>query len=134
MHPSARTRSVLIQQNFGFSILLALAWIVEFLDLAHIFYDAASGFVWSRVLARTFVLLSIWLFVHFTTRRLLNRLYYLEDFLRICSWCRKVGHDGHWLTMEQFFGAKFNTETSHGICPECSRAQIQKFTVELQKR
>lgn len=128
------TRSVLIQQNIGFSILIALGWTTEFLDLAHILYGASSGFEWSRVIARTFVVCLIWLFVHFTTRRLLDRLYYLEDFLRICSWCRKVDHDGRWLTMEQYFGARFNTETSHGICPECSRVQIEKFEAQSRRK
>jgi hypothetical protein len=105
-----------------------MAWLVEFLDLAHLLYDATAGFDWGRVLLRTLVIVAIWVFVHFTTRPLLKRLHYLEDFLRICSWCRKVGHDGEWLTMEQYFGAKFKTETSHGICPDCARAQIDKFS------
>ncbi len=134
MSRSTRTRSVLLQQNIGFSILIALGWLTEFLDLAHLLYDASPGFTWSRVLARTTVVLSIWLFVHFTTRRLFDRLYYLEDFLRICSWCRKVDHNGQWLTTEQYFGAKFNTETSHGICPECSRVQIEKFEAQAHRR
>jgi hypothetical protein len=56
--------------------------------------------------------------VHLTTKRLLKRLHYLEEFLLVCSWCRKVGHEGEWLTMEGYFGSKFATETSHGICSE----------------
>ena len=66
-------------------------------------------------------ILAIWLWVHLTTKRLLKRLHYLEEFMHVCSWCRKVGHEGQWLTTEEYFGSKFATQTSHGICEECAR-------------
>ena len=78
----------------------------------------------TRVLFRTVVILAIWLWVHLTTRRLLRRLYHLEEYLLICSWCRKVGYEGKWLSLEEYFGSRLNTETSHGICPECSGKQM----------
>jgi hypothetical protein len=53
------------------------------------------------------------------TRRLVSRLYHLEGFLRVCAWCRKMEHDGEWIPLEKFFERKFETATSHGICPVC---------------
>ena len=64
----------------------------------------------------------------FRARRLLRRLHHLEEFVLVCSWCRKVGHGGEWLTMEEYFGSKFDTHTTHGVCPACARqakAQLQ---------
>jgi hypothetical protein len=72
----------------------------------------------------------IWVWVHLATRRLLKRLHYLEEFLRVCSWCHKVCHEGEWLTMEKYFNSKFATQTSHGMCPEC----LQKEKEDIQSR
>ena len=115
---------ILRRAALGFSVIILLTWVAEIIRLPHLLYGEPPAFLWSRVLLRTVVMLVIWAWVHFAARRLLRRLHHLEEFLLVCSWCRKVGHDGEWLTMEEYFGSKFSTETSHGICPECAKNQI----------
>lgn len=117
---------ILRWQALGFSALLVVMWIVEILRLPHHFFGESPEFQWSRVLARTAMLTVVWLIVHLTTRRLLQRLHELEKFLLICSWCRRVGHNGEWLTTEDYFSSRFSTETSHGICPGCAEQQFTK--------
>lgn len=41
------------------------------------------------------------------TKRLVSRLYYLEGFLRICAWRKKLEHNGEWIPLEEFFERKF---------------------------
>ena len=108
----------------GFCLMLLFVWVAEIVGVPHHFFGEPPGFVLTRVLFRTVVILAIWLWVHLTTRRLLRRLNHLEEYLLICSWCRKVGHEGKWLSLEEYFGSRLNTETSHGICPECSGKQM----------
>lgn len=117
-------RSILRLQALGFSLLIGVIWLVEILHIPHLLYGVAADFELPRVLVRTGIVLVIWLWVHLTTRRLLRRLHELEEFLLVCSWCRKVGHQGEWLTMEEYFGSHLATETSHGICPACSEKQF----------
>jgi hypothetical protein len=74
----------------------------------------------------------VWWPVHVTTKRLLQRLHELEEFLLICSWCRRVGHKGEWLLLEDYFDSKFATETSHGICPACAEKQLAKHREGLR--
>ena len=74
------------------------------------------------------MVLAIWLRMHLTTKRLLKRRHHLEEFLLVCSWCRKVGHQGEWLTMGEYFGSRFDTPTSHGICPECAKKTLERLT------
>jgi hypothetical protein len=112
---------VLRRVNLGFSLILLINWAAEIVRLPHLLYDDPAGFNWFRVLLRTAVIAGVWAWVYFTTRTLTRRLHHLEEFLLVCSWCRKVGQDGRWLTMEQYFGSNFDTQTSHGICPECSQ-------------
>jgi len=112
--------SILRRSALAFSTIILLTWLAEIIYLPHRLYGEPAEFLWGRVLIRTAVIVAIWAWVHITTRRLLRRLHELEEFLLVCSWCRKVGYEGKWLTMEEFFGSKFATETSHGICPECA--------------
>lgn len=125
-----RAKFILRGQALGFSALVVLMWTVEVLDVPHYLYGDPSEFLLVRPIVRSAVVLFIWLIVHLTTKRLLQRLHELEEFLHICSWCRKVGHDGDWVTVEDYFGSKFSTETSHGICPECAKQQLAQFIAE----
>lgn len=120
MTTKASGRTVLRRENFGFALILVINWAAEVARLPHLLYGEPSEFNWFRVLLRSGVILLVWAWVYFTTRSLIRRLHHLEEFLLVCGWCRKVGHEGTWLTMEQYFGRNFHTQTSHGICPECS--------------
>jgi hypothetical protein len=104
--------------------MLALVWLTEWVGVPHLWFGEPPGFVWTRVIFRTAIVGVIWLWVHSSNRRLVQRLHDLEEFLLICSWCRKVGHEGKWLTMEEYFDSQLNTGTSHGICPACASLQM----------
>ncbi len=117
-------RRILFGQAIGFSLLIVIMWIVEFFHLPSLLFGEPREFIWTRVLARTATVLVIWLPVHLTTSRLLRRLHELEGFLVMCSWCRRVGDNDKWVSVEDYFGSKFKTETSHGICPECARKEF----------
>lgn len=111
--------SILWVEAIGFSGLIALSWLTEAVRLPHLIYGEPFVPNWHRALFRTVVIVLVWAWVQTATRRLLKRLHYLEEFLRVCGWCRKVCHQGEWLTMEKYFDSKFATQTSHGMCPEC---------------
>jgi hypothetical protein len=72
------------------------------------------------------VVVGVWVWVHVETKSLLRRLHQLEDYLLICSWCRKIGDHGKWFSMEKYFGNKFDTQTTHGMCPECEAKMLEK--------
>jgi hypothetical protein len=122
---SKSARSILRMEAIGFTLMLVIVWLAELTGLPNRFFGDPTGFLWTRVLARTGVILAIWAWVHFTTRRLLRRLHELEGFLLVCSWCRRVGDEKRWVSMEEYFGSRLATETSHGICPDCSSKQLE---------
>ena len=119
---------------FGFGFLLSLMWIAELLHLPHYLFGDSTESMWPRLLLRTVVLLGIWLIVHRSTSRLLKRLHELETFLRICSWCRKVDDQGEWRTVEDYFDARFETGTSHGICPACACTQFPRQLTAIREK
>jgi len=126
----ARARnSILWIEACGFSILIALSWLTEVFRIPHYLFGESFVPDWKRAILRTIVLLAIWGWVHFITARLLKRLHYLEEFLRICSWCGKVCDDDKWLALEHYFNSKFATRTSHGMCPECLKRKVEELAL-----
>ena len=127
--PPAKPKSngILWVEAIAFSLLIVLSWLTEILGFPHLVFGENFTPNWHRAVLRTLVLLLIWAWVYDATRRLLKRLHYLEEFLRVCSWCRKVSHDGEWLEMEKYFKSKFSTKTSHGMCPDCLRKKVEEI-------
>lgn len=124
-----KKNAILWAEAAGFLLLIVSAWLTEALHIPHYIFGDPFTPDWHRALWRTFVVLGIWTWVHLLTRRLLKRLHYLEEFLRVCGWCHKVCNNGEWLTLEEYFNSKFTTQTSHGICPDC----LKKYVEELEE-
>lgn len=129
MNPRKSTERILQKVGLGFGAIIALIWLAELARLPHLLFGEPAIFYWPRVLLRTVVAALIWIWMHITIERLLSRLRELEELLRICSWCRKIGYQGRWLTLEQFFGSAFATPTSHGICEECAEKARSKIPI-----
>lgn len=123
--------TILRRENIGFSLILLINWAAEIIRLPHLLYGDPVDFNWRRVLLRSVVIIIVWAWVYFATRGLIKRLHRLEEFMLVCSWCRKVGQEGRWLTMEQYFGSNFDTQTSHGICPECSQKTRDRLAQQI---
>lgn len=119
--------AILWIEAFGFSLLIVLSWVTEAIRIPHFIFGEPFIPNWHRAALRTVVILLIWVWVHLATKRLLERLHYLEEFLRICSWCRKVCHDGEWMSVERYFSSKFATRTTHGMCPKCLEKGIKQL-------
>jgi len=116
-----RREFILWVEGLGFGFIILSVWVTELLHMPHVLFAEPAVVNIPRALLRTAVILCVWLAVNLATRRLLQQLHHLEEYLRVCAWCRKICHEGEWMTMEDYFGSAFTTKTSHGVCPECSR-------------
>lgn len=124
---------VLWYQGIGFFIIIAFSWIDEILNLSTNAITAETVFNWRECVVETLVVIAVALPVMLLTRRLLVRLYYLEGFLRVCAWCKKLENNNEWIPIETFFKETFKTESSHGICPECFEQTQQKLKKPVPK-
>ncbi|HEX4342021.1 MAG TPA: hypothetical protein VH255_01435 [Verrucomicrobiae bacterium] len=123
--------SILWIEAVGFSVMIVLSWVTEIVRIPHFIFGEPFVSNWHRAGLRTVVILAVWSWVHYMTVRLLKRLHYLEDFVRVCGWCRRVCHQEEWLTMEKYFSSNFETRTTHGMCPDCLQKRIKEL--ELKK-
>lgn len=124
LHKHRRKRRILWVEAIGFSIIIGLTWISELTHLPHVLFDEPFAPNLRRAVLRTIVIVLAWIWVNWETRRLLQRLHQLEGFLLVCAWCRRIGDDAKWVTTEKYFGTRFDTRTSHAMCPECSEKAL----------
>jgi hypothetical protein len=127
---SKKWDSILRVETIGFSLMIALSWLTELLRVPHLIFGEAFTPNWGRAMIRTVVILGIWLWVRSMTRKLLKRLHYLEEFVRVCGWCRKVCLNDKWVSLEEYFHSNFATRTTHGVCPECIRSNFPEVKIE----
>jgi len=122
-----KSNGILWVEATAFSLIIGLSWLTEAIRLPHLLFGEKFIPNWDRAFLRTIVIVFIWWWVHLSTKQLLKRLHHLEEFLRVCGWCRKVCHDGEWLGMENFFNSRFDTKTTHGMCPTCLKKKVEEI-------
>lgn len=132
MEREARPK-ILLYQSIGFLSVIGLAWLDDRLGLsALILGDDPHLPSFHASLLEVLFALVVWLLVNGATRRMLARMKYLEGFMRVCAWCRRVDYRGRWMPFEQFLQQGFDTPTTHGICDECLARE--KKAAELARR
>jgi hypothetical protein len=123
-------QQALLWQSLGFLIIIVLTWCNKIFDLTHYVFGIRQQDEDIRQTAiATAAILLLWVLSGYKIYRVVSRLSYLESFLHVCAWCRKIEHDAQWLSLEQHFATQTGGKASHGICPECSakmRGQVAK--------
>jgi len=122
MLKESRLGKVFLYQNLGFLAVILLGYIDELARLTTLVFGDSQWQLGKSTLGMLMVL-AVWFLVSTSTRRVLDRIRYLEKFMRICAWCHSVDHKGRWMPMEEFLRQGFDTPTTHGICPKCLAAQ-----------
>jgi hypothetical protein len=114
-------QKALFWQSLGFLIVVVLTWSDAIFDLAHVILGLPHREVdIDRTAITTVVIVLLWMFSGFKIYLVVSRLSYLESFLHVCAWCRKIEHNAQWLSLEAHFVQKTGGKVSHGICPECA--------------
>src|SRR5258705_13935702 len=120
MCKEARPTKVLLYQSLGFLAIIAVCMLDELIGLfSLIFGDQAYISNFRESILKGVLIFGVWLLVAGSTRRVLEHMRYLEAFMKVCAWCRRIEHRGRWMPLEQFFEQGFDTPTSHGICGDC---------------
>ena len=124
MKKNSQLTRIVLYQNLGFLGILAICYLNDLLKLpAGVFSEHPFAFVFSRSMLDMLLVLAVWFLVSSSTRRILDRIRYLEKFMRVCAWCRRINFKGEWMPLEEFMRQGFDTPTTHGICTECLHKQ-----------
>jgi hypothetical protein len=132
MEKEARPK-ILLYQSVGFLTIIFLSWLDDLVGLSSlVFGDHRQNSTFHTSTLEMLFILAVWLLVATSTRRVLERIKYLEGFMKVCAWCRRIDYKGRWMPLEEFLEQGFDTPTSHGICEEC--LAMQKAAVERAKQ
>ena len=102
MKKNVQLTRVVLCQNLGFLGLMVIVYLDELLKLPSlVFSEHPFAFVHQRSTLDMLLVLAVWFLVSRSTRRMLDRVRYLEEFMR----------------------QGFDTPTTHGICAECLQGQ-----------
>ena len=115
-HPSR----VLLYETLGFLAIIILSWLDELIGLPYLLFGGAPHHPDFRESAmETVAVLFIATPILLLSRRLVSRLFYLETFLKICAWCKRVDAGDRWVPMDMYLAEGFGQKTTHGMCPDC---------------
>ncbi len=133
MKKNSQLTKIVLYQNLGFLGIIILCFLDDLLKLPSlIFSDHPFAFVYRRSTLEILLVLGVWFLVSNSTRRILNRVRYLEKFMRVCAWCRRINYHDEWMRLEEFMQQGFDTPTTHGICAEC--LEKQKAAIERARQ
>jgi hypothetical protein len=125
METKAFARTVLWYEIAAFSLLVALSWADELFGVPALLFGGSHQPNFREASLETVIILIVAIPMVIRTRRVVARLFYLEGFLRVCAWCKKVEHEGDWVPIAEFFQQRFDAKTSHGMCPACFASQSE---------
>jgi hypothetical protein len=132
MKKNSHVTRIVVYQNLGFLGILVICYLDDLLKLPTLIFSGHPfAFLYRRSTLEILLVLTVWFLVSNSTRRILERLHYLEKFMRVCAWCRRINFKDEWMPLEEFMRQGFDTPTTHGICKDC--LQKQQAAAELAK-
>jgi len=122
-------KSIVLGELLGFSFLICLIWLDEIFDIPHRVLglqpepaNIPEAFLESTLV---FILAAGIIFVNI---RLLYKIKTLEGCLPICSFCKKIRHEGKWEPIESYIHDRSMAEFTHGMCPDCAK---ENYGIEI---
>ena len=114
-------RKIVIGEAAGFAAIVALLWVNELADLPHVlFKTAATPINWAECLMESLVVAILAVIVVAGSWRLLRRVRYLEGFLPVCRFCRRIRVAGEWVPLAQYMAEQPEEAMPEGACPDCA--------------
>ena len=115
-------RNIILLQVVGFGLVIVLSWWNEYLDLPHqVFQAPASSANWTESWLETVWMLVLLGFSIVITRVLFKQIRYLEGFLPVCSFCKKIRVDHDWIPIEHYISEHSDVKMTHSLCPICAK-------------
>lgn len=125
---TAIVKRTISYQVFGYVILLFLIIGDEVLDIPHYIFGAPSTPInWAEAIIEGMYVLLLGTFTIYLSLRFLNKIRFLEGFLPICSFCKKIRKGNDWASLEKYMSDHSEARFSHGLCPECAEKHYGEY-------
>jgi len=113
-------RIIILYELIGFGIVISLLWINEIYDFPHYLFGAMRTPVnWIESIVETSLVLVLCALTILLSWRCLERIKYLEKFVHVCVFCKRVRFNNRWVPIDQYIQDHSESTISHGLCSEC---------------
>ena len=120
MSKSKMSSLIIVFEIIGCLIFIVFLWLNEWLDFSHMLFGApATPYNYTENIVETVIVLILCFLMALATRKLLQRIRYLEGIIPICSYCKKVRVGSDWVPVDQYVRDHSSADFSHGLCPHC---------------
>lgn len=120
-------QQALLWHGLGFVTIVMVLWADKLFQIGqHLGVSEENTESYLEVSAKSGVVVLLWMFSAYKVYLIVSRLSYLESFLHVCAWCRKIEMKNKWLTVEQHFAQQTGGKASHGICPDCASKVVEE--------
>lgn len=122
-------RKILLYEGLGFAVLIVLIWANELLDIPYLILGSPPTKVNLReAFFESICILIMACMVLGLTQQFVKHIKYLEGFIVVCAFCKKVRvAEDTWVPIEQFVRDRAEVEFSHSFCPSCGEEHYGDF-------
>ena len=111
---------VIIVEVIGFCLIIFIIWANEIIDIPHhIFGAPATPINLIEGVIETICILILYIIIITTTLMIMKKIKYLEGFLPVCAYCKKIRINDKWIPIEIYISDHSEVLFTHGYCPEC---------------
>ncbi|MEW6360227.1 MAG: hypothetical protein AB1696_28095 [Planctomycetota bacterium] len=104
----------------GFGGVVLFLWLNEVFDLPYHLFGAPQTVInFREAVFETALVVCLGAAVMLLTIRMVRRIKYLEGFLPVCSFCKKIRVGEEWIPLEDYLDAHTEAKLSHSYCSEC---------------
>lgn len=116
------SKRVIVNQIIAFGGIIVFIWLDEVIDIPHLILGAESTPInWKESVFESSFIAILCLGIVNYTRKIFQRMKYLEGILPICASCKRIRDEqGNWRQLESYVHERSAADFSHGICPKCA--------------
>jgi hypothetical protein len=120
MNKEVFVRKIILYDVIGFSAAMLTIWLDEIIDIPSVVFGADSTPVnVTEALIESLMVFFLGIGVIVITWSLLKRIKYLEGFLPVCSFCKKIRVNDKWIPIVDYISDHSAARFTHGCCPQC---------------
>jgi len=115
-------RRIMQLETIAFAGIIAVSWVNEIYQLPSLIYGTArtAPNLYEASLETAWALFVLFL-VLVITKALLKQIRYLGGFLPVCSYCKSIRVNDHWVALEDYLHEHADVKMTHSLCPACAK-------------
>ncbi len=114
------SKKIILYELLGFGVIILFLWLDEILDLPHFLFGAkATPINLIESIFETSIILGLCIVIIICTFKMLEKIKYLEGFLPVCLFCKRILVKDEWVEIEDYIKEHSEAECTESLCPDC---------------